>query len=45
MKNTFRYNTPNTTWGYVISFLLSTANRLYVGWFGTLMFPLIGLAH
>ena len=31
-------------WGYVIGFVLSTANRLYVGWFGTLMLPLLGLA-
>ena len=46
MKNTSRYNTPNhdTFWGYPIGFLLSTANRLYVGWFGTFMFPVLGLA-
>ena len=31
-------------WGYLIGFLLSTGNRLYVGWFGTLMLPLSGLA-
>jgi photosystem II P680 reaction center D1 protein len=31
-------------WGYLIGFLLSTGNRLYVGWFGTLMLPLGGLA-
>ena len=31
-------------WGYVLGFLLSTGNRLYIGWFGTLMLPLIGLA-
>jgi photosystem II P680 reaction center D1 protein len=31
-------------WGYLIGFLLSTGNRLYVGWFGTLMLPLLGLA-
>ena len=45
MKNTsnilaFGYN----WWGYLIGFLLSTGNRLYVGWFGTLMLPLSGLA-
>ena len=45
MKNTSNileegYN----VWGYLIGFLLSTGNRLYVGWFGTLMLPLIGLA-
>merc|ERR1712127_864798 len=48
MKNTF--NTSNafasaySFWGYVIGFLLSTSNRLYIGWFGILMFPLISLA-
>ena len=45
MKNTSNileegYN----VWGYLIGFLLSTGNRLYVGWFGTLMLPLSGLA-
>ncbi len=50
LKNTSRYNTLKhdtsayNWWYYVIGFLLSTANRLYVGWFGTLMLPLIGLA-
>lgn len=45
MKNTFaaKLNT-STFWGSVIGFILSTANRLYVGWFGTLMFPLLCLA-
>ena len=45
MKNTSNileegYN----VWGYLIGFLLSTGNRLYVGWFGTLMLALSGLA-
>jgi len=31
-------------WGYLIGFLLSTSNRFYVGWFGILMFPCLGLA-
>ncbi len=31
-------------WGSFLSFLLSTSNRLYVGWFGILMFPLLLLA-
>ena len=31
-------------WGYLIGFLLSTSNRLYIGWFGVLMLPLLGLA-
>jgi len=49
MKNRSRYNTPNhgtsayNFWGYAIGFLLSTANRLYVGWFCTFMFPVLGL--
>ena len=34
----------STALGYVIGFVLSTANRLYVGWFGTFMLPLLGLA-
>ena len=29
---------------YFIEFILSTSNRLYVGYFGVLMFPLIGIA-
>jgi len=42
MKNTLfvGYN----WWGYVIGFILSTTNRLYIGWFGILMFPLLSLA-
>jgi photosystem II P680 reaction center D1 protein len=31
-------------WGSFLSFLLSTSNRLYIGWFGILMFPLLLLA-
>ena len=31
-------------WGYVIGFVLSTANRLYLDWFGILMFPVLALA-
>jgi photosystem II P680 reaction center D1 protein len=42
MKNTS--NIGYNWWGYSIGFVLSTANRLYVGWFGTLMFPLLSLA-
>jgi photosystem II P680 reaction center D1 protein len=42
MKNTS--NIGHNWWGHVIGFVLSTANRLYVGWFGTLMFPLLSLA-
>ena len=28
----------------VTSFILSTSNRLYIGWFGTFMFPLIAVS-
>merc|ERR1719355_320282 len=31
-------------WAQVIGFVLSTTNRLYIGWFGVLMFPLTGMA-
>ena len=30
--------------GVVTSFILSTNNKLYIGWFGVLMFPLIAVA-
>jgi len=30
--------------GNISGFILSTNNRLYIGWFGVLMFPLIGVA-
>ena len=30
-----------TWWGYLTGFILSSSNRLYVGWFGVLMFPCI----
>ena len=44
MKNTLSISHTYNWWGYVIGFVLSTANPLYVGWFGTLMLPLLGLA-
>ena len=44
MNNTYTSPSGTPQWGIVIGFLLSTANRLYVGWFGTLMLPLGGLA-
>ena len=34
----------STWWGFITSFLLSTNNRLYVGWFGVLMFPFIAVS-
>ena len=33
-----------SAWGGFLSFVLSTTNRLYIGWFGILMFPLLGVA-
>merc|ERR1711943_91470 len=51
MQNTSIFNSTNqvgstnlktptlNTWGTLVGFLLSTSNRLYVGWFGVLMFP------
>ena len=46
LKNTFHtsFRSYHSWWGYLIGFLLSTGNRLYVGWFGTFMLPLSGLA-
>ena len=43
MKNTFT-NYCTFSWASVIGFVLSTANRLYVGWFGMLLFPILSLA-
>jgi len=31
-------------WGLFLGFVLSTSNRIYIGWFGILMFPLIGVS-
>jgi photosystem II P680 reaction center D1 protein len=47
LKNTISASkfAPGSSWlSSVIAFLLSTSNRLYIGYFGVLMFPLIGLA-
>ena len=40
MKNTHNL-WLNSTWGSLIGNLLSTANRLFIGLFGTLMLPLL----
>ena len=34
----------STVWGSLSSFVQSTSNRLYIGWFGVLMFPLIAVS-
>jgi photosystem II P680 reaction center D1 protein len=49
MKNSYTYaqlkSFPSYNWwGSLLGFVLSTSNRLYIGWFGLLMFPLIGVA-
>merc|ERR1719498_167940 len=45
MKNTTnQMYSSNTWWGFVTSFLLNTNNRLYIGCFGVLMFPLIAVS-
>ena len=43
MKNTTKRTYTWIQWGFVTSFLLSTNNRLYAGWFGVLMFPFIAV--
>ena len=44
MKNTFSISHTYNLWGYVIGFVLSTTNRLYLDWFRILMFPVLALA-
>ena len=44
VENTFSISHTYNLWGYVIGFVLSTTNRLYLGWFGILMFPVLALA-
>jgi photosystem II P680 reaction center D1 protein len=34
----------NSFWGTFSSFILSTSNRIFIGWFGVLMFPLLSAA-
>jgi photosystem II P680 reaction center D1 protein len=42
MKNSLLKSYLN--WGLVVSYILSTSNRLYIGYFGLLVFPLIAVA-
>jgi photosystem II P680 reaction center D1 protein len=49
MKNSYAFvqsnvNLKSSWWGSFIGVVLSTSNRVYIGWFGILMFPLIGIA-
>ena len=34
----------STIWGTFLGFVLSTSSRIYIGWFGILMFPLISVS-
>ena len=43
MKNTSTQSYTNI-WAYVIGFVLSSTNRLYIGWFGMLLFPMLSVA-
>lgn len=42
MKNTLVNS--YVSWGKIISYILSTSNRLYIGYFGLLVFPLIAVS-
>jgi photosystem II P680 reaction center D1 protein len=44
LKNTANILSGYSSWGYLVAFLLSTSNRLYIGWFGVLMFPLLAIS-
>merc|ERR1719230_2187265 len=45
MKNTSNILGSNINfWSQLVSFVLSTSNRFYIGWFGILMFPLLAVA-
>ena len=44
LKNTILISHTYNLWDYVIGFVLSTTNRLYLDWFGILMFPVLALA-
>ena len=44
-KSLFRTNLSlSSIWGSLLSFILSTSNRIYIGFFGLLVFSLLGLA-
>merc|ERR1711933_339285 len=43
-KNTLTSNSSYSNWGSIISMVLGTNNRLYIGYFGLLLFPLIALS-
>jgi len=45
LKNTSNILGSNINfWSQLVSFVLSTSNRFYIGWFGILMFPLLAVA-
>ena len=42
MKSSDTYN--SNLWGLMLGLILSTSNRLYIGLFGVIMFPLLVVA-
>ena len=44
MKNTLSTRSVSFNWGGLVSSVVSTSNRIYIGYFGLLLFPLIALA-
>ena len=44
MKNTLTSYSLSYNWGSFISTILGTNNRIYIGYFGLLLFPLIALS-
>jgi len=43
MKNV-RVSAGSSVWGYLLSFILTTASRLYIGIFGIILFPVLGVS-
>ncbi len=43
MKNV-RVSAGSFIWGYLLSFLLTTASRFYIGIFGIILFPVLGVS-
>ena len=38
------YQLTSTIWGSFLGFVLSTSSRIYIGWFGIIMFPVISVS-
>ena len=43
MKNV-RVSAGSLMWGYLLSFILTTASRFYIGIFGIILFPVLGVS-